>query len=70
MHNITFSVSTSVLFNQIISIISKPGDVVLVPAPNYGLFTIRIERAGAEVELLNLEEEDNYLVNPKNSQIP
>lgn len=64
VHNITFSVSTSVLFNQIINIISNPGDVVLVTGPNYGLFTIRIERAGAEVELLNLEKEDNFLINP------
>jgi len=64
IHNITFSVSTSVLFNQIISIIARPGDVVLVTGPNYGLFTIRAERAGAEVEVINLEKEDNYLVNP------
>lgn len=64
VHNITFSVSTSVLFNQIINIISNPGDVVLVTGPNYGLFTIRTERAGAEVEVLNLEKEDNFLVNP------
>ena len=48
VHNITFSASTSVLFVQIISLISNPGDVVLVTGPNYGLFTIRIERAGAE----------------------
>lgn len=65
VHNITFSVSTSVLFNQIINIISQPGDVILVTGPNYGLFTIRAERAGAEVEVLNLEKEDNFLVNPK-----
>ena len=64
VHNITFWASTSVLFNQIINIISKPGDVVLVTGPNYGLFTIRTERAGAEVEVLNLEKEDNFLVNP------
>ncbi len=64
VHNITFSVSTSVLYNQIISILAKPGDVVLITAPNYGLFTIRTERAGAEVELLKLEREDNFLVNP------
>lgn len=64
VHNITFSVSTSVLFNQIISVISKPGDVVLVTAPNYGLFTIRAERAGAEIEVIELEKEDNFLVDP------
>ena len=64
VHNITFSVSTSELFNQIINIISNPGDVVLVTAPNYGLFTIRAERAGAEIEVLNLEKEDGFLINP------
>lgn len=64
VHNITFSVSTSILYNQIINIISKPGDVVLVTGPNYGLFTIRAERAGAEVEILKLEKEDNFLVDP------
>ena len=35
VHNITFSVSTSVLFNQIISTIAKEGDVVLTTGPNY-----------------------------------
>ncbi len=57
--------STSIAFNLIINIISKPGDVVLITGPNYGLFTIRAERAGAEVEVINLEKEDNFLVNPK-----
>ena len=65
VHNITFSVSTSVLLNQIISTIAKEGDVVLTTGPNYGLFTIRIERAGAEAEVLNLDREDNFLVNPE-----
>lgn len=65
VHNITFLPSTSIIFNIIISIISKPGDVVLITGPNYGLFTIRAERAGAEVEILPLEKEDNFLVNPK-----
>lgn len=64
VHNITFLPSTSIAFNMIINVISKPGDVVLVTGPNYGLFTIRAERAGAEVEILNLEKEDNWLVNP------
>lgn len=49
---------------MIISIISKPGDVVLITGPNYGLFTIRAERAGAEVEIIPLEEEDSWLINP------
>ncbi len=65
VHNITFLPSTSIIFNIIINIISKPGDVILVTGPNYGLFTIRAERAGAEVEILPLEKEDNFLINPK-----
>ena len=65
IHNITFLPSTSITFNIIVNIISKPGDVILVPGPNYGLFTIRAERAGAEVEILPLSKEDNFLVNPE-----
>ena len=64
VHNITFLPSTSIIFNIIINIISRPGDVVLVPGPNYGLFTIRAERAGAEVDIIPLEKEDNFFVNP------
>lgn len=65
VHNITFLPSTSIAFNMIVNIISKPGDVILVTGPNYGLFTIRAERAGAEVDILPLTKEDNWLVNPK-----
>ena len=65
VHNITFLPSTSIAFNMIINIISKPGDVILTTGPNYGLFTIRAERSGAEVEIINLEKEDNWLINPK-----
>ena len=56
VHNITFMPSTSMIFNIIINIISRPGDVILV--------TIRAERAGAEVDILPLDKEDNFLVNP------
>lgn len=65
VHNITFLPSTSVAFNMIVNIISKPGDVILITGPNYGLFTIRAERAGAEVEVIPLEKEDDFLINPK-----
>lgn len=65
VHNLTFLPSTSIAFNMVVSIISKPGDVVLVTGPNYGLFTIRAERAGAEVEILPLSKEDHFLVNPE-----
>lgn len=65
VHNITFMPSTSMIFNIIVDIISHPGDVLLVTGPNYGLFTVRAERAGAEVEILLLEKEDSFLVNPE-----
>lgn len=65
VHNLTFLPSTSISFNMIINIISKPGDVIIIPGPNYGLFTIRAERAGAEVEILPLSEEDKWLINPE-----
>lgn len=65
VHNLTFLPSTSIAFNMIINIISKPGDVIIIPGPNYGLFSIRAERAGAEVEILPLSAEDNWLVNPE-----
>lgn len=65
VHNLTFLPSTSIAFNMIINIIAKPGDVIIIPGPNYGLFSIRAERAGAEVEILPLSAEDNWLVNPE-----
>lgn len=52
------------LYNQIISLISRPEDVVLVTGPSYGLFTIRTERSGANVEVLDLEKEDDFLIDP------
>ena len=64
VHNLTFLPSTSITFNMIINIISRPGDVVLMPGPNYGLFIIRAERAGAEVEVLPVTKEDHFLVDP------
>ncbi len=64
VHNITFMPSTSMIFNIIVNIIARPGDVLLVTGPNYGLFTVRAERSGAEVDILPLEKEDNFFVNP------
>lgn len=57
VHNLTFVPSTSMAFNMVVEIISKPGDVILVTGPNYGLFTIRAERAGADVEIIKIEKE-------------
>ena len=65
VHNITFMPSTSIIFNIIVNVIAKPWDVIIIPWPNYGLFTIRAERAWAEVEIFPLEKEDGFLPNPE-----
>ena len=64
-YNLTFTVATSHAFYLIMKIITKPHDVIIVPAPNYGLFAIRPERINADVVVLPLKEEDNYLPNPE-----
>ena len=63
-HNLTFTVATSHAFQMILDVITKPNDVVIVPGPNYGLFAIRPERISADIVVLPLKEEDNYLPNP------
>lgn len=64
IHNITFTVSTSHAFGLILDIIARPYDIVLMTGPNYGLFSFKPERINAKVEIIALEEEDNYLINP------
>lgn len=64
VHNLTFMPSTSIIFNIIVNIIAKTWDVIIVPGPNYWLFTIRAERAWAEVDIFPLEKEDGFLPNP------
>ena len=64
-HNLTFTVATSHAFQMILDVITKPNDVVIVPGPNYGLFAIRPERISADIIVLPLKEEDNYLPNPE-----
>ncbi len=63
-YNLTFTVATSHAFQLIMDIITRPGDVIIVPGPNYGLFAMRPERLSADVIVLPLKEEDNYLPNP------
>lgn len=64
-HNLTFTVATSHAFQMILDVITKPNDVVIVHGPNYGLFAIRPERINADIVVLPLKEEDNYLPNPE-----
>ena len=63
-YNLTFTVATSHAFQLIMDIITRPNDVIIVPGPNYGLFAMRPERLSADVVVLPLRKEDNYLPNP------
>lgn len=65
VHNVTFTPSTSYAFKLILDIILKPNDVVLMTGPNYGLFGFKVERMNANVEIIDLKEENNYLIDPK-----
>lgn len=65
IHNLTFTVSTSHAFGLILDVIARPYDVVIMSGPNYGLFSLKPERINATVEIINLEKQDNYLINPK-----
>lgn len=64
--NIIFTVSSTQAFNIIMKVIARPYDVILMTGPNYGLFTFVPERSvGATVEILPLDENDDWYVNPQ-----
>lgn len=63
--NVIFTTSTTQAFNYIIETVCKPNDVIIMTAPNYGLFSFVPERHSVTVRLLELNENDDYLPNPK-----
>lgn len=65
VNNIVFTCSTSHAYSLILSAIAKPGDVILMTAPNYGLFAIMTELDNYRTELVDLREEDDWQVNPE-----
>jgi aspartate aminotransferase len=64
-NNIIFTHSSTQAFTLTMEAILDFGDVVLMTAPNYGLFTFIPERVGGRVRLLNLTSEDDWKINPK-----
>lgn len=62
--NVVFACSTTHAYSLILSVIAEPGDIVLMTAPNYGLFAIISEMGNYRTELLDLHEKDDWLVNP------
>lgn len=64
-NNIIITDSTTAAFYLILKSIFKPYDVIIMTSPNYGLFTFMPERININVELIPLEKEDDYKINPQ-----
>ena len=64
-NNIIFTHSSTQAFTFTMEAILDYGDVVIMTAPNYGLFTFIPERIGGEVKLLPLTSLNNWKINPK-----
>lgn len=64
-NNIIFTHSSTQAFTFVMEAILDYGDVVIMTAPNYGLFTFIPERVGGEVRLLPLTSLNDWKINPK-----
>jgi aspartate aminotransferase len=64
-NNIIFTHSSTQAFTLIMEAILDFGDVVLMTAPNYGLFTFIPERVGGRVKLLHLSPKDGWKIDPR-----
>lgn len=62
--NIIFTGATTQGFDLILKLICNKNDIILMTAPNYGLFSFMPERNGAIVETVPLKEENDWLINP------
>lgn len=65
IENIVFTYSTSHAYNMIVNAIARPGDVILMTGPNYGIFASFTEIDNARLEVIPLREEDDFYINPK-----
>lgn len=64
INNVVFACSTTHAYSLIMSAVAQPGDVILMSAPNYGLFAIMTELDNYRTEVINLREEDGWQINP------
>jgi len=62
--NIIFTHSSTQAFTLLMESILDYGDVVIMTAPNYGLFTFIPERTGGKVKFLELHADDKWRINP------
>jgi aspartate/methionine/tyrosine aminotransferase len=64
-NNIIFTHSSTQALTFVMEAILDYGDVVIMTAPNYGLFAFIPERVGGEVRLLPLTSLNDWKINPK-----
>lgn len=63
--NVAFTYSTTHAYNLIINTIARNEDVIIVTGPNYGIFAVNTEVCNARLRLIELREEDDFLINPE-----
>ena len=63
IENVVFTCSTSHGYSMILNTIARNEDVILITAPNYGLFATVAELTSAHVETVDIYEDDNWYVN-------
>jgi aspartate/methionine/tyrosine aminotransferase len=62
-NNIIFTHSSTQGFTLVMEAILDYGDVVIMTAPNYGLFSFIPERVGGRVRFIQLSSKDNWRIN-------
>lgn len=65
VHNVAFCGSTTQAFYMILKVIARPGDVIIIPAPTYGIFAGIAEKQGVHLESIPLRYENSYFIDPK-----
>lgn len=63
--NVIFTSGSTQGFDFVLELIVSKGDVIVIPAPNYGLFSFIPERVGAKVKFIDLAPEDDWLIDPE-----
>lgn len=64
VHNVAFASSTTQAFVMILKTIARKHDVILMSAPNYGIFAEVAEKLGVCVETIMLKEENSFFIDP------
>lgn len=63
-NNVIITDSTTQGFYLILKALFNPYDVIIMTGPNYGLFAFMPERENIGVEVINLDKDNNYIIDP------